>query len=116
VRRERVSGEAKGWFAGPWNSDLAISVGFANAGIDEPHVHSRVTEIYLVARGAASIRVEWETLELAEGDALIIEPGEAHTFLASSDDYVHFVIHAPGMSGDDATNEKQAVPRSRLGL
>ena len=51
VRHERITDNAKGWFAGPWDSNLAISIGFANEGVDEPHVHSQVTEIYLVARG-----------------------------------------------------------------
>ncbi len=41
----------KGWYAGPWNSDLPIVIGYANAGIDEPHVHMRLTEIYIIARG-----------------------------------------------------------------
>lgn len=116
MRRERISGDAKGWFVGPWNSDLAVSVGFANAGIDEPHVHTRVTEIYLVARGSSSIRVENETIELSEGDALVIDPDEAHTFLGNSEDYLHFVIDTPGMAGEEAASEKQLVPRSRLGL
>jgi mannose-6-phosphate isomerase-like protein (cupin superfamily) len=116
VRRERITGDAKGWFAGPWDSDLEVAVGYANAGVDEPHVHSRITEIYLVARGSSSIRVEGETIELHEGDALIVDPGEAHTFLASSDDYLHFVIHTPGLASDEARGEKQLVPRSRLGL
>lgn len=116
MRRERISNEAKGWFMGPWDSDLQISLGFANEGVDEPHIHSQITEVYLVARGASSIRVEHETVELREGDALIIEPGEAHTFLASSDDYLHFVIHTPGLAGAAARGEKRLVPRSRLGL
>ena len=51
----------KGWYIGPWNSDIAVSIGYANAGIDEPHLHSRITEIYLVANGSAEIRVEKET-------------------------------------------------------
>ena len=116
MRHERITDDAKGWFAGPWNSDLAVSVGFANEGIDEPHVHSQITEIYLVARGTSSIRVENETVELREGDALVIEPGEAHTFLASSDDYLHFVIHTPGLAGETARNEKRLIPRAQLGL
>lgn len=115
MRHERITDEAKGWFAGPWNSDLGVSVGFANEGIDEPHVHSQLTEIYLVARGTSSIRVEQETVELRQGDALIIEPGEAHTFLSSSDDYLHFVIHTPGLAGEAARREKRPVPRSQFG-
>jgi mannose-6-phosphate isomerase-like protein (cupin superfamily) len=116
MRLTRITGDAKGWFAGPWDSDLNVSVGFANAGVDEPHLHMRITEIYLVARGSSSIRVERETIELREGDALIIDTCEAHTFLGNSEDYLHFVVHTPGLAGDEARSEKQFVPRSRLGL
>ncbi|MFZ5909318.1 MAG: cupin domain-containing protein [Chloroflexota bacterium] len=111
-----ADGSDKGWYFGPWNSDLPISVGYANKGIDEPHVHSQVTEIYLVARGMAEIRMDQQTLELRPGDLLAIEPGEAHTFLSSSGDYFHFVIHTPGMKGEAAKTEKSTVERSRLGL
>ena len=93
-----------------------MAVGFAREGVDEPHVHSRITEIYLVARGKSWIRVEAETIELHEGDVLIVDPGEAHTFVGSSADYLHFVIHAPGLAGEAARAAKQLVPRSRLGL
>jgi len=106
----------KGWYAGPWNSDLAISVGYANQGIDEPHAHTQITEIYLAARGTAEIRIEQETITLMAGDMLAIEPGEAHTFLSSSPDYFHFVIHTPGLAGESARAEKSVVPRTRLGL
>lgn len=47
---------------------------------------------------------------------LVIEPGEAQTFLGSSDEYFHFVIHTPGLVGDAARSEKRLVPRSQLGL
>jgi mannose-6-phosphate isomerase-like protein (cupin superfamily) len=86
MRVERIKADAKGWFAGPWDSDLTVSIGYANEGVDEPHVHSLITEIYLVARGSSCIRVEDKTVELQEGDALIVQPGEAHTFLSSSAD------------------------------
>ena len=105
---------AKGWYVGPWNSGLSVSVGYANEGIDEPHVHQRITEIYLVARGTAEMRVEQETVTLKAGDVIVVEPGEAHTFLASSPDYFHFVVHVPGLTGGEARAEKSAVPRSRL--
>ncbi len=106
----------KGWYAGPWNSDLPIAIGYANAGIDEPHLHKQTTEIYLVARGASQIRVEQETITLHAGDMIIIEPGEAHTFLSNSLDYFHIVLHTPALSGDDARRDKQPVPQARLGL
>jgi mannose-6-phosphate isomerase-like protein (cupin superfamily) len=117
VRLEQANHSApKGWYAGPWNSDLAISVGYTNEGIDEPHVHTKISEIYLVARGTAVIRIEQQSITLHPGDMLIVEPGEAHTFLTSSPDYFHFVIHTPGLAGDEARGEKTAVSRSRLQL
>jgi uncharacterized protein YjlB len=104
------------WYAGPWNSDLTISVGYANKGIDEPHYHTRINEIYLVARGTAVIRIEPQSIPLQSGDMIWLEPDEAHTFLSSSPDYFHFVIHTPGLAGDSAKLEKTAVSRIRLGL
>lgn len=116
MRHERKDDAAKGWFFGPWNSELALSVGYANEGVDEPHVHERMTELYLVARGSSTIRVDDRTVELTAGDVLVVEPGEAHTFLASSDDYLHFVVHTPALAEAEAQADKRAVPRERLGL
>lgn len=106
----------KGWYAGPWNSELEISVGYASQGVDEPHYHTCITEIYLVARGTAEIRVEQQTFILHPGDMLVLEPGEAHTFLSSSPDYFHFVIHTPGLQGEEARLEKISILRQQLGL
>lgn len=106
----------KGWFAGPWNSDLTVSIGYANRGIDEPHFHNQITEIYLVAQGICQMRVEQVTIELSPGDMVIIKPGEAHTFLSSSPEYFHFVVHLDGVAGEAAGIEKIAVSKQRLGL
>ena len=31
---------------------------------------------------------------------LVVQPGESHTFVSSSEDYLHFVIQAPFVGGD----------------
>lgn len=117
MRVEHADSSAdKGWYVGMWDSRLPISVGYANRGIDEPHVHSQISEIYLVARGTSEIRVEGQTVTLKPGDMLILEPGEAHTFLSSSADYFHFVIHTPGLADETARADKSPVSRARLGL
>lgn len=105
----------KGWYLGPWNSGLNISLGFANEGVDEPHVHLRMTEIYLMARGTAWMRIGGCLVELAAGDAIAVEPGEAHTFLASSPDHFHFVIQVPGLQGDEARADKILLFRAAPG-
>ena len=113
MRIERADpAAAKGWYAGPWNADLAVAVGYANEGIDDPHLHQRTTEIYLVARGWSEARVERETVRLEAGDVLIVEPGEAHTFLPNSPDDLHFVVHAPALPPDKARADRVPVPRT----
>ncbi len=107
---------AKGWYLGNWNSDLDIAIGYANAGVDEPHFHQQITEIYLVARGTAEMRIEQETVKLRENDVIVIEPGEAHTFLSCSPGYFHFVLHVPTNGMEITKIDKVSVPRSRLGL
>jgi mannose-6-phosphate isomerase-like protein (cupin superfamily) len=117
VRIERTDPEiVKGWYWGPWNSNLKISVGFANKGVDEPHFHRRMTEIYLFSRGTAEMRVETESISLSQGQVVVVEPGEAHTFLSCSADHFHFVLQVPGLKGEEARLDKVLVPRSRLGL
>jgi mannose-6-phosphate isomerase-like protein (cupin superfamily) len=106
----------KGWYLGPWNSDLPLSLGYAPKGIDEPHIHTRMTEIYLVARGTSELRVGEQTVTLTPGDVVVVEPGEPHTFLSSSPDYFHFVIQTPGLQGEEAQAERVAIAHAALGL
>jgi mannose-6-phosphate isomerase-like protein (cupin superfamily) len=107
---------AKGWYLGPWNSALDAAVGYANTAIDEPHRHRRTTEVYLVARGEAEVRVEQQTVRLKVGEVLVVEPGEAHTLVGCSSDYFHFVLHLPGLPAEEARADKVLVPRDQLGL
>lgn len=117
MRLERIDPrQQKGWWVGPWNSDLAVAVGWATAGIDAPHQHQQMTEIYLVTNGTAIVRVKHETITLTAGNVLIIAPGEAHTFLDSSEDYRHFVIHTPALPPTEAHADHLSVPRAELGL
>ena len=108
--------DTKGWLCGPWNTDLDVSIGYANTGIDEPHLHSEISEVYLVARGRSDIRVGTQTVSLKPGDVIVVEPGEPHTFLSSSQDYFHFVLHLPAEQGPVKPGDKMAVSRSVLGL
>lgn len=90
----------KGWLFGPWNSDIPVPIGFANQGINEPHYHAHMYEIYLIARGTSTVIVDGQTVTLHEGDALAVAPHEVHTFTTSSPDYFHFVIQTPFVAGD----------------
>lgn len=91
---------AKGWFFGPWNSNVPVPIGYANEGIDLLHYHEKMYEVYLIAQGTSTMLVDGEAIDLKQGDAIALEPGEVHTFTQSSPDYFHFVIHTPFVKGD----------------
>jgi quercetin dioxygenase-like cupin family protein len=99
IGRSAGSG-GKGWLTGPWDSAVPVAVGFADCGVDDPHDHEEMYEIYLVARGESTAMVDGEAVLLRAGDLLVVEPGEVHTFVASSEDYLHFVVQEPFVAGD----------------
>jgi mannose-6-phosphate isomerase-like protein (cupin superfamily) len=107
---------AKGWYAGPWDRSFLLPVGYANAGIDDPHLHMQMTEVYLIARGTAEVRIDQDTIRVEAGDMLVVDPGEAHTFLTNSPEYFHFVLQMPGLSPEEVRAERITVSRARLGL
>lgn len=90
----------KGWFYGPWNSNLPIPIGYANVGIQEKHLHNQMYEVYLIAQGHSTAEVNGDRIMLSAGDILVVEPGEAHTFIENSPDYLHFVLQTPFIPDD----------------
>jgi quercetin dioxygenase-like cupin family protein len=92
--------QPKGWLFGPWNSPVPIAIGYANEGIAERHYHTQMYEVYLVARGSCTMQIGEQTIMLMAGDVIAVEPHEVHTFVASSPDYLHFVLHTPFVQGD----------------
>jgi mannose-6-phosphate isomerase-like protein (cupin superfamily) len=82
---------------------VTVAVGYADRGVDDPHVHRGMHEIYRVARGRSTAVVGCHRIDLHAGDLLVVEPGERHTFEASSEDYLHFVVQAPFVPGDKHT-------------
>jgi mannose-6-phosphate isomerase-like protein (cupin superfamily) len=73
-----------------------------------------MTEIYLVARGSAELRVGDRAVTLTPGDVVVVEPGEPHTFLASTPDYFHFVIQTPGLQGEEVQAERIAISHATV--
>ncbi len=86
---------AKGWYMGPWNSKIEIPIGYANEGINEKHYHKKMNEIYLVAKGTSKAIVGDGEISLKSGDVLVVEPGEIHTFIENSSDYLYFCNSYP---------------------
>jgi mannose-6-phosphate isomerase-like protein (cupin superfamily) len=105
LARNDAERPAKGWYTELFQPALP-AIGFANAGINEPHYHRELREVYLIARGSSTMIVDDRRITLQAGDVIVVEPGEVHTFVENTPDYFHFVLHCPMIRGD-----KVAVPQ-----
>lgn len=92
----------KGWFVGGFEptafSTDACEVGVKayKAGDNEaPHYHKVATEITLVLSGTVVMRDQ----EFAEGDIVVLEPGDVTAFKALTD-AVTVVVKVPGALND----------------
>jgi quercetin dioxygenase-like cupin family protein len=99
VARNDEARPAKGWYSELFHPSLP-AVGFANQGINEPHYHRQLYEVYLVARGSSVMVVDDAQIALQAGDVIVVEPGQVHTFVENTPDYFHFVLHCPPVRGD----------------
>ncbi len=104
LARNDESRPAKGWYGELAHPSLP-AIGFANQGINERHYHRQLCEVYLVVRGSSTIVVNDAPLALHAGDAIVVEPGEIHTFVENTPDYFHFVLHCPPIRGDKVVVE-----------
>jgi quercetin dioxygenase-like cupin family protein len=101
MRLLRIGEDAKGWLAGPWESSLGVSIGYATRAVDAPHRHAAVTEVFLVAAGSATVVVEGERVPVVAGDVLIVAPDEVRSVVEASEDYRCFVLHVGGDGAPD---------------
>ena len=62
------------------------------------------------------LRIEQMTVALCRGDILVLDPGEAHTFVSNSPACFRFVIHTPGPLTKPEERDNIVVSRGRLGL
>jgi len=99
IARHDESTPVKGWYPKLSHPTLPM-IGFANQGVNEPHFHRKLREVYLVARGSSTLLVNGAPVSLHAGDVIVVEPDEVHTFIDSTPDYFHFVLHCPPVKGD----------------
>ena len=95
MKRTAITKEAKGWPIGPWNSSADYAVGWARQPRDEIHKHEHVSETYIVVQGYGTLVVGEEPLKVDTGEVIFIEPGEYHGWVATSPDFLMFMIHHP---------------------
>ena len=110
MKIRKLDDMVRGWFVGNFEpsilctNDVEVAVKkYAEGDFEETHHHKIATEITLVLSG----RVAMFEKEFSEGDIVLVEPGDATSFLALSD-AVTVVVKHPG-----ANNDKYLGPKSQ---
>ena len=92
----------RGWFVGNFEpslyktNDCEVAVKSYQAGdYEEKHYHKVATEITVIVKGT----VRMFDREFAEGDIVVVEPGDATDFTAITD-AMNVVVKMPGANDD----------------
>ncbi len=85
---------------GPWNSGLAIAVGYISQMDRALHYHHAMRETCVITAGLADVMVEGTVRRVETGAVAIIEAGEVHAWRGASPDFRAILIHEPWVDGD----------------
>jgi hypothetical protein len=102
MRRHKLQEMVKGWFVGEFKPSVfstnACEVAvkkYKRGDVEAAHFHLVATEITVVITG----KICMAGIELADGDIVVLEPGEVSSFEAISD-AVSVVVKLPGALND----------------
>ena len=102
MKKARLEDMVKGWFVGNFEpslyktNDVEVAVKRYRAGdYEAAHYHKIATELTVVTRG----RVRMNGTEYAEGDIIVMEPGDITDFEALTD-AENVVVKVPGSNND----------------
>ena len=91
---------SEGRLVGPWNSGLALAIGYARTASAEPHYHAQMREIFVVIAGSGDFMAGGHTRRIETDAVGIVEPGEVHAWRSASRDFQIVVVHEPYVAGD----------------
>lgn len=103
MKTARLEDMVKGWFIGNFEPSLAktndVEVAvkkYQQGDVETSHHHKVATEYTVIVRG----RVRMNSREYAEGDIVVMEPGESTDFECLENDTINVVVKLPGAEND----------------
>jgi quercetin dioxygenase-like cupin family protein len=90
----------EGWHLGEKGLPIQVGVKFGASPFGKKHLHRTMAEYFLLLAGDLRLDVNGEILEIATGDLVAVEPGEAHVVLHASPDALLLLLMPPPVAGD----------------
>jgi quercetin dioxygenase-like cupin family protein len=92
--------DREGWHLAEAGLPIQVGVKFGASPFGKKHLHKTMAEYFLLLAGDLRLNVNGEILEVAQGDLVVVEPGEAHEVLHASPDALLFLLMPPPVEGD----------------
>jgi quercetin dioxygenase-like cupin family protein len=90
----------EGWHLGEVGLPIQVGVKFGASPFGKKHLHRTMAEYFLLLAGDLRLDVNGEILEIATGDLVAVEPGEAHEVLHASPDALLLLLMPPPVADD----------------
>jgi quercetin dioxygenase-like cupin family protein len=103
--------EKEGWHLAEAGLPIQVGVKFGASPFGKKHLHRTMAEYFLLLAGDLSLRVNGEILEVAQGDLVAVESGEAHEVLHASPDALLLLLMPPPVAGDKVELEQPEMQR-----
>jgi len=91
-----------GWYLAEAGMPIQVGVKSGSTPFGKKHLHKTMAEYFLLLAGELRLSVGAATLELAIGDLVVVEPGEAHEVLHASPDAMLLMLMPPPVANDKA--------------
>jgi quercetin dioxygenase-like cupin family protein len=108
----------EGWRLGEAGMPIQVGVKSGATPFGKQHLHKTMAEYFLLLAGELRLKVSGETLDLARGDLVVVEPGEAHEVVRASPDSLLLLLMPPDVPNDkvelaEQTRQKAKVKRQK---
>lgn len=89
-----------GWYLAEAGMPIQVGVKSGSTPFGKKHLHTTMAEYFLLLAGELRLGVGEATLDLAKGDLVVVEPGEAHEVLHATPDAMLLLLMPPPVAND----------------
>jgi len=103
--------DREGWRLTEAGMPIQVGVKSTATPFGKKHLHKTMAEYFLLLAGELRLGVGGEILDLAKGDLVVVEPGEAHEVLFASPDTLLLLLMPPPVPNDKVELEQPEMQR-----
>ena len=92
--------QKEGWHLAEAGMPIQVGMKLGSTPFGKKHLHKTMAEYFLLLAGELRLSVGEATMDLAKGDLVVVDPGEAHEVLQASPDALLLLLMPPPVADD----------------